>query len=145
MSSQAAPEVGSATPARASFVHALPWCVLVSALLTLAPILILLDVLILVAHLPTFVVLLACTIDLAWRVRQGQIVSPITVAGFVGGLGASVALMGLMAIGVLEDPTAGMFYFFTWMLLPIFALVGSGFAAAVVGLGRCVFRQRSEA
>lgn len=117
----------------------------VSGLVTLAPIVVLLDVVVLLAHLPTFVVLLAWAIDLAGSVRRDQAVSPIAIAGFVGGLGASVALMGLMAIGVLEDATAGMFYFFTSMILPILAVVGSGLAAAVVGLGRLAFRRRANA
>jgi hypothetical protein len=139
-----APDVGSVSAAPSRFVRALPWCVLAAALVTLAP-LAQLDVLILVVHLPTFVVLLAYAISLAGHARKGQIVSPVAVAGVLGGLGASVALMGFLAVGMLEDGTVGFFYFSTWMLLPILALVGSGLAAAVVGLGQRVFRRRSKA
>ena len=102
MASSATPDLGSAPAEPRRFVRALPWCVVVAALVTLAP-LAKLDVLILAAHLPTFVVLLAYAIGLAGHARKGQIISPIAVAGVVGGLGASVALMGFLAIGMLED------------------------------------------
>ena len=144
MASPATSDVRSAQAEPSRLVRALPWCVVVAALVTLAP-LAHLDVLILTAHLPTFVVLLACSIGLAGHARKGQIVSPVAVAGVVGGLGASVALMGFLAIGMLENGTVGFFYFSTWMLLPILALVGAGLAAAVVGLGQRVFRRRSKA
>jgi len=144
MTSSPTPEAGYASLGGPRFVQTLPWCVVVGGLVTLTPLVILPEILILIAHLPTFVVLLAYAIDLGRRVRRGQVVSTIAIAGVVGGLGASVALMGLMAIGMLEDGTVGIFYFITWMLLPIFALGGSGLAAALAGLCR-VFPRSSKA
>jgi len=144
MTPPAPSDAGSPAPPLAEFVRALPWGISLGGLVTLTPILVVPDVLVLIAHLPTYVVLLAHAIDLARRVRKGQMVSTVTIAGLVGGLVPSLALMGFLGIGMLEDGTVAIFYLASWMFLPIVALVGSALAAAAFGVGRCVFRRGSN-
>lgn len=48
-------------------------------------------------------------------------------------------------MGMLEDPTSVAFYFITWFVVPMLALVGSGLAALLVGFARLVSRRRRNA
>ncbi len=146
MSPSAATEFGPATSGPALLLPGLPWCVGIGALVSLLPIALVSDVMFLVAHLPTFVVLYVPAVDLSCRAREGQSVSRVAIAAVVGGLIASVALMLIRAAVVRMDRECGWIYGFTWLVLPIFGLVASalaaGFAAAVVGVARVVSRLR---
>jgi hypothetical protein len=131
------------TPAPTGFVQALPWIVLVGGVLTLMPLVF--SPILLVAHLPTFSALWVQASGFARRARGGERSSPVALAAVGSGLIASVGLMLVPILAMGEDPLSGVIYWFTWILLPIFALVASGLVAALVALGRFVFCRRSTA
>lgn len=122
----------------------LPGCVAIGAFLSVVPIGLFSDALLVVLHLPTFVALLEPSVVFSRRVRDGRRVSPVGVAAVVGGLIASVGLMLIPSTMVLTDRGWAWVYGFTWAVLPIVALVGSTLAAgltgAVVGLAWLVRR-----
>lgn len=121
-------------------VRSLPWLVAVGALLSLTPLLF--DPALLLAHAPTFIVLLGYALVFARGARKGQSPSPVSVAAVVGGLGVSIGLMLVPVAAMREDPKSVGIYWSTWLLLPILGLVGSGLAAGLVAIGRLALRPR---
>ena len=98
-----------------------------------------------VAHVPTFLGLLGFALSFARRSRHGESISPVAIAAVVGGLFASVALMLIPLAAMHEDPKSIGIYWYTWILLPVFAIVGSGIGAAMAVLCRLVFPPVSRA
>jgi hypothetical protein len=141
-------QIGSGKSERSVLPLALPGCVVVGAFVSLAPIALYSDGLLMLVHVPTFLALLDPAVVLTVRARNGQRVSPIAIAAVVGGLVASVALMLVPAVAVQSDPKCSWVYGLTWVVLPVLGLVGSSLAAllaaAVVGLAWLPRRWRAR-
>ena len=90
----------------------------------------------LLAHVPTFLVLLGLSVRSARRARLGEPASRLAVGAFLGALLGSMAVMlGVPALAAaFNDPWALMLYVWTWLALPAAALVGAGLGAGVLWL-----------
>jgi hypothetical protein len=133
---------------RVLLVPRLPWCVVLGAFVSVVPIALFADALLVPVHLPTFVALLEPAVALSCRARDGQRVSPIAIAAVVGGLIASIASMMAPATVVQMDRRCSWVYALSWIVLPILGLVGSalaaGITAIVIGIASLVRRWKAR-
>ena len=134
MEPAATSEIGSATAGCPLLLPGLPGCVVLGAFVSVAPIALFSDPCLVLLHLPTFIALLQPAVAFSSRARDGHRVSPIAIAAVVGGLVASVALMLLPLMLVPMSRQHGWIYGFTWIVVPIFGLVGSALAAVLAAL-----------